>query len=180
MGAAKYVSIDTAKCFSFSNLINKVKTELKKKNPNISDDAFVDLMNRSLSTFRLNGQSFTYEIQKNHLGGFRWYINCPKCNTKSLKLYLPDTIEDREHIYACKKCHHLKNTSALMGATNKYQKVVKPLKRLEALKIQLMKKSMTPARAQVLIDEYELIERSLESSKEYRHWKFQQRFKSPE
>ena len=177
MGSTKYESTESAKCFSFSNLVNKVKKELKEKRPDIDDESFFDLMNRSLNTFKLNEQVFEYEHQKNHLGGFRWYIKCPKCGTKSLKLYLPENLEDREQIYACKKCHKLKNTSALMGATNKYQKVVKPLKKLEALKKQLLKKSMKPEKAQSLIDEYERIERSLESSPEYRHWKFQQRFR---
>jgi hypothetical protein len=176
MSNIKYESTESAKCFSFSNLVNKVKTELKEKHPNIDEETFFDLMSKSLKTFRLNGQVFEYIHQKNYLGGYRWYIECPICKTKSLKLYLPENFQDREQVYACKKCHKLKNTSALMGATSKYQKVVKPLKRLESLKKQLMKKSMKPEKAQVLIDEYERLERSLEASPEYRHWKFQQRF----
>jgi inorganic pyrophosphatase/exopolyphosphatase len=180
MGHVKYESTEAAKCFSFSNLVNKVKTELKEKHPDMDDSTFFDLMNKSLNTFRLNGQTFEYEHQENYLGGFRWYIKCPICGTKSLKLYLPENFEDREQVYACKKCHKLKNTSALMGATSKYQKVVKPLKKLESLKKQLMKKSMKPEKAKELIDEYERIERSLENSPEYRHWKFQQRFKGNE
>lgn len=176
MDHVKYESTEATKCFSFSNLVNKVKTELREKHPNMDDQTFFDLMNKSLNTFKLNEQTFVYEYQENYLGGFRWYIKCPKCGTKSLKLYLPENFEDRDPVYACKKCHMLKNTSALMGATNKYQKVVKPLKKLESLRKQLMRKSMKPEKAKALIDEYERIERSLENSPEYRHWKFQQRF----
>lgn len=177
MSDVKYESTESAKCFSFSNLVTKVKRELKEKHPDIDSETFFDLMNKSLSTFRLNGQIFDYEPQQNYLGGYRWYIKCPKCGTKSLKLYLPEDSEGRDPIYACKKCHRLKNTSALMGATNNYQKVVKPMKKLESLRKQLLKKNMKPEKAQDLIDEYERLETLLKNSPEYRHWKFKQRFK---
>jgi len=180
MGNIKYESTESVKCFSFSNLVDKVKTEIKTKHPGISDEDYFNLMNKSLKTFRLNGQTFEYEHRGNYLGGFRWYIKCPKCGTKCLKLYLPEEFENRDQIYACKKCHKLKNTSALMGQTNKYNKVVKPLKKLEKLEKELMKKSMRPEKAEALINEYERVKRALESSPEYRHWKFQQRFKSQE
>lgn len=172
----KYEASESAKCFSFSNLIGKVKTELKEKHPGISNEILFGLVTKSLSTFKLNGQTFEYSSQDNYLGGNRWYIKCPMCGDKCLKLFLPDNLEGRQPLYACKECHKLKNTSAILGTTSKYLNVIKPLKRLEGLKKQLLKKTMKPWRAQELIEEYERIERSLESSPEYRHWKFQQRF----
>lgn len=173
---SKYGVVEETKCFSFSNLSSKVKKELLKKNKDIDDDTMRELMHKSFKTFKLNGQTFEYSCQPNYLGGFRWYIKCPICGANSLKLFLPEGKDDREPIYACKKCHRLKNTSALVGSTQRYKKVLKPLKRMEILRKKILRKGITPQMAESWIDEYEALEESLKNSKEYKLWKFQKRF----
>lgn len=61
----------------------------------------------------------------------------------------------------------------MLGSTKKYVKVIKPLRQLEKIRSLLLKKSMTPAKAQPLLDEYRRIEDELAASPEYRLWKFQ-------
>lgn len=134
---------------------------------------FHNLMLDSLRTFSLNNQTFDYQHVTNHLGGVRWYVLCPKCGKQCLKLFLPSNFPDREQLYLCKRCHKLKNASLLLGATKRYKKVVRPLRKLEALKKQLMRKTLTPDKAQPMLNEYERIEAELSASPEYRLYRFQ-------
>lgn len=173
MSETKYLSTDTAACFSFNDLITKIKNAIRKKISEVSEEEFNDLVLKELKEFSINGQKFEYCHIKMPLGGYRWYVNCPKCSTPSLKLYLPNHNQDREQMYYCRFCHRLKNTSMLLGRSKKYEKVVKPLKHLERLRIQLMKRGITPEKARPILDEYDRIERELLGSPEYRLWKFQ-------
>ncbi|MBD3261257.1 MAG: hypothetical protein GF334_06165 [Candidatus Altiarchaeales archaeon] len=170
---AKYVSIESTTCFSFGNLVRKVKAEIRKKFPNAHDKEFEKLIYNSLRTFTLNGQEFDYEASPNHLGGVRWYVKCPKCGSPRLKLYLPSKYKDREQLYLCQACHKLKNHSLLLGTSKKYKKVIRPLIRLEKIRRILLRKSMTPEKAKPYLEEYERIEKDLAVSPEYRLWKFQ-------
>jgi hypothetical protein len=173
MSEKVYESIESTTCFNFINLVGKIKSSLLKKYPEVKKAAFRELMYKNLLTFTLNDQQFDYTSRPNHLGGERWFVKCPKCGSPSLKLYLPSAHKNREQRYLCKSCHVLKNASLIMGATKRYRKVVKPLKRLERLRTLLLRKSMTPEKAQPLLDEYKRIEDALASSPEYRLWRFQ-------
>lgn len=169
----KYASLESTTCFSFQNLVKKVKNNVRNRFPGKKEEEFREIMFKALSAFELNGQKFEYDFSLNHLGGERWFVKCPKCKNPCLKLFLPSKYKDREQKYLCKNCHKLKNASILLGSTKRYKKVVKPLKRLEWLRNQLLKKSMTPEKAKPFLDEYEHIEKELASSPEYRLFKFQ-------
>ena len=173
MNDVRYVSVESTTCFSFFNLAKKIKRDLRLKFPDLDDDEFDKKMHESLKTFKLNNQEFEYHSIKNHLGGARWFVKCPKCGSDCLKLFLPSKHKDREQKYYCKKCHKLKNISLLLGASKRYKEVVKPLRKLEKIKSQVLSKKMTPERAAPLLDEYERIERELKISPAYRLWKFQ-------
>jgi superfamily II helicase len=174
----KYLAIETAACYNFAPLILKIKEEHKNKHPDATPEEFKALMYKSLKSFTINNQVFEYECQDNYLGGSRWYVLCPKCGRKGFKFYLPKDGLNREQKYLCKKCHRLKNASALMGASKKYRKVVRPLKSLEKIKRALLKKGISPDKAAPLLDAYEKIEKELETSSEYRLWKFQQKYRA--
>ena len=196
----KYLPSESATSFCFTELILKIKKEIKVefdmltkeqkreqfpqltdeqlKSKKMPDDVLHEMMLKSLKKFTLNEQIFDYKSFKNNLGGFRWYVLCPQCGALCLKLYLPNKYKDKEQQYLCKDCHGLKNSSSLLGATNKYKKVVRPLKRLELIKVALMRKSMNSEKAKPLLEEYEKIERELLNSPEYRLWKFQREHNS--
>lgn len=173
--AVKYRSAESATCFKFTELVVRVKKELKKKYPDIDENDLQEKMHQSLKKFSINDQTFEYLSFPNHLGGFRWYVLCPKCKNRSIKLYLPSKYPDRVQKYYCKNCHRLKNSSSLLGATKKYQKVVKPLKKLDVIKAKLLKRGTTPERAKELLAEYDRIERELRASPEYKLWEFRRK-----
>jgi hypothetical protein len=193
----KYKSSESTTSFVFSELFLNLKKDLKEKYSKLSDEQIKSIypeateeqlknknlipeeilykmMCISLKKFTLNDQTFEYSARKNYLGGYRWYVLCPKCKTKCLKLFLPNKYEEKEQLYLCKECHELKNSSLLEGSTKEYKKVLKPLKKLESIKIKLLKKNMRPEKAEELLLEYEKIERELAPSIEYRLWKFKQ------
>jgi hypothetical protein len=194
----KYIPSESTTSFCFSELCKRIKKEIKDTYKNLSDTQIKEifpavttedlasktdhvpdevmhaLMLRHLKKFSINEQMFEYDSRKNHLGGFRWYVLCPRCKAPNLKLYLPNRYKNKEQLYLCKKCHGLKNSSSLSGATNKYKKVIKPLKRLEAIKTLLLNKNISPDKAHPLLAEYERIERELQASAEYRLFKFQE------
>jgi hypothetical protein len=192
----KYLPAESTTSFCFSELCKRIKKEVKESYKNLSDHHIEDiypeitpeqlknrdqvpaqilqmLMLRRLKKFSINEQTFEYTSRKNNLGGFRWYVLCPKCGIPNLKLYLPNRYKDKTQLYLCKRCHDLKNSSSLQGATNRYKKVLRPLKRLEAIKINLLKKNISSDKAKPLLAEYEQIERELLASPEYKLYKFQ-------
>lgn len=194
----KYIPSESTTSFCFSELCKRIKKEIKDIYKNLSDvqvkEIFPEvtpeelanksghvpdgvmhaLMLRHLKKFSINEQMFEYDSRKNHLGGFRWYVLCPRCKAPNLKLYLPNRYKNKDQLYLCKKCHGLKNSSSLSGATNKYKKVTKPLKRLENIKKILMGKNISPDKAHPLLEEYERIERELQASPIYKLYKFQE------
>lgn len=169
----KWISVESMSCFNFTHLVKKIKGGLKNKYPDASSEEIQKLTGKNLANFKLNEQTFEFETKPNNFGGVRWYVKCPKCGLACTKLYHPTTHRDREKLYLCKLCHKLKNASLLMGGSKKYKKVVRPLKQLEKIRSDLMRKNMTPDKAKPLLDEYERLERELSSSAEYRLWKFQ-------
>lgn len=197
MAKTRYFPSESATSFCFSELCSKLKKEIKEKYAKLTDEQIIsiypsvtkeqleakekmipeeilrEMMHKSLKKFTLNNQVFEYKSNKNHLGGYRWYVLCPKCKTTCLKLFLPNRYKEKEQLYLCKNCHELKNSSSLIGATNKYKMVIKPLKKLEVLKAKLLKKSIKQEKAKKLLLEYEQIERELSTNPEYKLWKFQ-------
>jgi hypothetical protein len=168
-----YAAIEYTTCFNFTSLIHKIKDNLLKKYPTTRGESFIELMHKNLRPFTINDQQFEYACAPNHLGGYRWFVKCPKCGDSCLKLYLPTKYKNREQKYYCKHCHKLKNISLLLGNSKRYRLVVKPLKRLEKLRFLLLKKGMTPDKAQPMLDEYKKIEQELAACPEYRLWRFQ-------
>jgi len=173
MDNRKFASLESTTCFNFNNLCTKIKKDLLKKNNNLRGKALDKDILENLKSFKINDQMFDFASSKNYLGGRRWYVKCPKCKNLCLKLYLPSKYKDREQKYLCRECHKLKNESLLLGNSPKYRKVVKPLKRLEKLRAQLLKKGLDPIKAKPLLDEYERVEKDLASSPEYRLYRFQ-------
>ena len=194
----KYLPAESTTSFCFAELIIKIKREVKGsfnlltkdqkkeqypqmtedqiKSRSMPEDILHELMLRSLKRFTINDQTFDYRSFKNNLGGFRWFVLCPKCGSYSLKLYLPNKFKERDQRYLCKSCHNLKNASSLLGATKRYKVVIRPIKRLEIIKSILLKKNMNSEKAKPLLEEYEKIERELKDAPEYKLWKFQEKF----
>jgi hypothetical protein len=111
---------------------------------------------------------------------------CQSCKKKNLILNIHHLVSRKTGgnrpenlITLCKKCHDLKNSSSLLGATNRYKKVLKPLKRLETIKAILLKTKMSSDKAKALLLEYEQIERELAASPEFRLWEFQKKYCNP-
>lgn len=175
----RFLACEKTTSFSFLTLIKKVKAQIKKKNPDFSVEQVHEKIGEELKEFTLNEQRFEYEKIRNHLGGYRWYVICPRCGNSAQKLYLPSNHPNREQRYLCMNCHRLKNASSLYGATNKYKKVFKPLKRMDKIKTLLLKRGITTERARELLDEYERLERELKVSPEYRLWEFRKKNKMP-
>lgn len=169
------ICCESATCFKFNNLITKVKSEIKNKYPTIDDEKFRGIVYQSLKKFTINGQYFDYISQGNYLGGFRWFVKCPGCGKRRTKLYLPDKYPEKEQKYMCKDCHGLKNSSSIMGASRRYKKVIRPLKKLDSIKAKLLNKNININKSKKLLAEYEKIERELKSSPEYKLWEFQKR-----
>ena len=174
-GKTIYLPAESATCFTFSELVARVKRETKNKYPDINEEQLRDLMNQSLKKFIINEQTFEYISYPNNFGGYRWYVLCPKCCKNCLKLYFPSKFPEREQRYLCKECHNLKNSSSLLGATKRYKKVVKPLKKLDAIKSKLLKRGTNSETARELLLEYERIERELRNSPEYKLWEFRKK-----
>lgn len=168
----RYMAAEAATVFIFSELATKIKNETRKRYPDLSDEKVKDLVLQSLKKFTLNDQNFEFVCSSNYLGGYRWYVICPKCGKQCIKLYLPQNFPGRDQKYYCKECHELRNSSTLMGATKKYKKVTRPLKKLEALKQKILRKGLSASRSKTLLDEYERLERELKTSPEYRLWEF--------
>ena len=173
MDNRKFVAIESTTCFNFCNLLAKIRENIKKKYPDLKGKSYSDLTLKSLKTFKLNDQEFEFKGMDNYLGGVRWFVLCPECHRNSQKLFLPSAHKDRKQLYLCKICHRLKNSSLLIGTSKRYKKVVKPLRHLEKIRAMLLKKNMTPEKAQPYLDEYKRIESELSSSPEYRLWRFQ-------
>ncbi len=168
----KWAAIESTVCFTFNNLLKKVKTFLKKQYPHASVDMINYQLKESLKLFSINNQFFEYDAIPNTLGGLRWFILCPKCGKKSLKLFLPK-LDDREPLYLCKDCHKLKPNSMLLCNNKKYAHITRPLSRMEKIKKQLLrKKNMNPEELEKLFKEYDRIEQRLITSPEYRLWMF--------
>jgi phage terminase large subunit GpA-like protein len=167
---SKYASIESAHCLKVQNIVNAIKTSVVKKNPDVSSDKVQQIVNAQIPKFSINSQSFEFSSTDNHLGGKRWYIHCPKCGKKSLKLYKP---EDKEQ-YLCKSCHNLKSPSSLHGPTKMYQEVIRPLRRMKKIK-EMLDRPISSKKAAALVKEYDKLEKELNNSDQYEIWKFREK-----
>ena len=167
----KWGATENSISFNFNNLLKKIKKHIKEFDPEATSDQINEEIGKSLKGFTINEQTFEYATSPNTLGGVRWFVLCPKCGKKCLKLYLPK-IKDREPKYLCKGCHKLKPSSILLGQTKKYKNITRPLKRLEQIKKKLLRRNISIKEGEELLEEYDRIEKKLMNSPEYRLWMF--------
>jgi len=160
-------------CFNFATLFRNIHADLNRRRSDFWSSEYLAEYNRHLDSFSLNGQKFVFVGMPLPLkGGKKFFVLCPKCGKKKLKLYLPNRYEDREQRYLCSDCHGLVTIAVLKGKSIKYKTIVRPLKRMQRLKEMLLHDKMTPEKAEPLLREYEELESSLKNSPEYRLWKF--------
>jgi len=139
---------------------------------------FMDEFHANLNSFTLNGQKFTFSSVSVGLGGYRFFVNCPRCGSKRLILYLPKGYTSHEQQYLCVKCHNLRMFSKQNFSTTRYKKVVRPLKRMQRIKKKLLERYLKPEDSTKLLEEYEMLEKTLKNSPDYRLWKFQMEHKN--
>jgi len=166
-----WLPLESAVSFKFTTLTQKLRTYLKNKYPDITQEEITKKISRSLLKFSINDQYFDYTYISPNIGGDRWYILCPKCGKKALRLFLPDSI-DREKLYLCRWCHKLKPLSLIFYHNPHYKGLVKPLKELENIKEKLLKKTVNSKDVEALLNRYDELQEYLSSSIEYRLWKF--------
>ena len=173
---SKYSSVESAHCLKVQNIVNAIKTSALDKNPDMSADNLQNLVGEQISSFKINNQEFKFSSSKNHLGGHRWYIHCPECGKKSLKLYKPEDEEGAEETkpYLCKECHNLKSPSSLHGPTRMYREVIRPLRRMKQIRERL-DRPISSKKAAALVEEYEKLEKQLRESDQYKIYKFKVR-----
>jgi hypothetical protein len=168
----KWAPIESTISFNFNNLLKRVREHLEGQYPEATREQITYKIGDSLKTFSINNQVFNYEAVPNTLGGVRWFVLCPECSKKSLKLFLPK-LPDREPLYLCKDCHRLKPSSMLLYNNKKYKHITRPLNRLDKIKKKLLcRKKLSTEEVEALFKEYDKIEEKLVNSPEYRLWKF--------
>jgi transposase-like protein len=173
---SKYAPTGSAACFLVTDLAKRIKDHLVKSGIiNRSDrETVIKGVLEGLRDFVLDGQSFEYEYQLNHLGGARWFAKCPKCSARCVKLYRPDVASGKEPRFLCAKCHGLKSPSALYGPTAQYKDVLKPLKRMSKIReILNTGKKLPDARAKELMEEHEFLKNAMMASTTYQRYKFE-------
>jgi len=169
----KWEAQETCVCFNFINLLRNVRSEVRTRvDRGKEPERYRAEILAGLEAYEVNGQRFKYSTVPNRLGGVRWYVRCPKCDSRTMKLFLPTRYPDREQRYLCAKCHRLQQTSLVKGKSKKYKTIIRPLKRMQKLKDMLMNTHLTPDEAKPLIDEYENLSKNLKNTPEYRLWKF--------
>jgi transposase-like protein len=167
-----YQLVEMCVCFNFDALFANIYADLNKRRDDTwSEDYMAEFM-RSLNSFSLNGQHFEFTTIDLMLGGYRFYVVCPKCGLRRTRLYLPNKFPDREQRYLCSTCHRLKTFSKMNHKSKKYKTIIRPLKKMEALKKKILKGKLTSEESAALLNEYEALERSLQNSPEYRLWRF--------
>jgi hypothetical protein len=158
-----------------SDLQKKIRRIITKEYPDFKEEDIYNHTFNELNKFTVNEQTFEYAAQRNYLGGFRWFFICPQCKKKVNKLILPPDWARKESIYKCKICHNIKNQSVVMGQSNLYQKVTKPMKRMKEIEDKIAVGHIAMAKVQELLDEYENLEAQLKTSPEYRVYMFKKK-----
>ncbi len=168
MGAfrGKYKSIETAKCISINKLVKNTKESILK-NPTYKEFSIEEIYKITLdrlNSITIEGQNFQFESVPNRLGGYRWFVKCPDCGKKVLKLY---TTKDKNQ-YLCKECQNLKSPSSLYGSTTRYKEVIKPMLKMEKIKEKLKTSKISERKTNDLLDEYDRLNNKWKSSTLYR------------
>jgi hypothetical protein len=158
-----------------NNLQKAIKKMIDRDYPEASQDETYSYMLNELKKFSVNNQYFEYTAQINYLGGHRWFFLCPNCKNRANKLFLPPPTAKKEKKYLCKTCHKLKNQSALMGQNNMYRKVTRPLKRLKEIEDKIAGGHLKADKVQDLLNEYEILEKQLKESPEFRLYSFKKK-----
>lgn len=170
---SKYSSVESAHCLKVQNIVNAIKNSALEKDPSLSADDLQAIVKSQILNFQINQQKFKFSSSENHLGGHRWYMHCPECGKKSLKLYKPEESEEKD-VYLCKECHNLKSPSSLHGPTKMYREVIRPLRRMKKIR-ELLDRPISSKKATSLVEEYEALEKHLKSSDQYKIYKFKVR-----
>lgn len=161
---------------SVSALQKEIRRLIDRDNPDSTEDEIFSFTENELKKFRINDQFFQYTYTKNHLGGYRWFFMCEKCNNRALKLFLPpEALKNYEHKYYCKDCHKLLNESVMKANNSMYQKVIRPLRQLKEIEKRIEKGHLTNKKIDELLNEYDEIEQELKTRPEYRYYTFKKK-----
>lgn len=170
------VTVENCSTIDIHILQTSIAKMIKKDFPDSTIDETYQITLQELKKFTANGQTFEYTSMKNFLGGYRWFIICPKCKTRCHKLLLPPPgCLNKESKYFCKNCHRLKNQSSLMSANTLYKKVTRPLKRMKEIEDKVAKGHLRMELVQSLLNEYEQLENLLKNTNEYRVYSFKKK-----
>lgn len=169
------IAIENCTSINIHVLQKTIKKNIDRSYLEPTQDEVYTYTLQELKGFTTNDQTFEYTSQKNYLGGYRWFFLCPKCKKRSNKLFLPPLDSNKEHIFACKKCHGLKNQSSLLSQNNMYRKVTRPLKIMKTIENKIAKGHLKHEKIQVLLDEYESLEKQLKDAPEFRLYAFKKK-----
>ena len=165
-------AVENCTAISIGKLQKNIRKSIAIEYPDISLEETYVLLVKEFNEFTVNNQKFQYTSHPNKLGGQRWFFICPKCNKKAMKLLLPPESSNLENRYLCKKCHKLKNLSAMMGNNKLYRNVLKPMKKMKEIEQRIEKGYLNPDRVKVLLDEYDVLEKQMKSTPEFRLYRF--------
>jgi hypothetical protein len=169
------IMVEFCSMISIGALQKTVRKMFKRDFPGSSEEEDYKNTEEELKKFTINDQVFNYTAIKNKLGGYRWFFFCPKCNNRVSKLFLPPKDTSLESRYLCKSCHKLKNQSVVMGQSKIYKKVTKPLKRMKEIEKKLERGYLSNPKIQILLDEYDKLEKNLKNTPEYRLYTFRKK-----
>lgn len=169
------VALESCSCLTIGTLQKAIHRMIDRDYPDTNAQELFDLTKTELEKFCVANQHFQYQCIKNQLGGHRWFFQCPRCEGRISKLFLPPETSSMEHIYLCRECHGLKNQSVLMSKNKIYKKVTIPLRRLKEIEDKVERGHLTSEKVKELLDEYDAIEKELKSSPEYRLYAFKKK-----
>lgn len=168
--------VEQCTSISCSTLQTNIRKMIDKEYPDSTEDEIFNYTQEELKKFQINDQVFEYMSLRNQLGGFRWFFICSNCKNKVNKLFLPPREAfTHEKKYYCKKCHHLKNESVLKANNKLYRTVLKPLKRLREIEKKLEIGHLKGDKVKELLDEYELLDKQMRTTPEYRLYLFKKK-----
>jgi uncharacterized protein YlaI len=161
---------------SISNLQKTIRKIINRDDPTASDEDIFKYTEEELLKFQVNNQTFQYTYMKNQLGGYRWFFICEGCKSRVQKLFLPpEVFKDYKQLYLCKECHNLLNESVMKANNNLYKKVIRPLRKLRKIEVQLEKGHLQEKKVEELLNEYDAIEREMKTCPEYRLYAFKKK-----
>ena len=170
------LTVESCSLIQISDLQKRIRKIITREYPESTEEEVYKHTKGELDKFAVNGQVFEYHAQRNYLGGYRWFFVCPKCKNRVNKLVLPpEWAKGKEKKYLCKNCHNVKNQSVVMGQSTMYQKVTKPLKRMKEIEDKIAVGHLSMDKVKILLDEYDGLERELQSSPEYRLYMFKKK-----